>query len=367
MKRKIYLFLLFPLIIIYSCSDGPKINKEPIPERFKDYVSINQNSINFGKHQITLEFKSDERIELLLLENNELLVKTKTGKEMSQLSVLNTNGEILRNYSHKDNYENGTEKLIKGYLVNFDKNYYKTWAFDKDETEKKIVQQNEHLDYPNDKEEEAINDILSTAEFVGLDYDYDYKYIEQKKDPDTDPYDDKPKAIYFKPTVYIIKYLKQNKWYQFYTLIDVNKRISTDSLLANEFNSLLEKYDTKDREWQVIPNNNIQYQYFHRIERKKIIHPVGGGSPAYIANWWLGNLYVKVNVDNDTLKFYDRLYLDEEWPQSSIKVDGKQIGQLNDINEKQIKPFMLYENKNLNYSLFTNDIKKLFLIKRKNE
>ena len=362
--KKLLLFLSI-LSFLTSCNgqDNPKINSEPIPEKYEAYVPVDENKIVFGDYEMSLKFKSYEPIELIHLNTNELLVKTKSKEKLSELSIINADGEIVRKYKHLDTYENGEEKLIKAYLVNFEKKYFKTWALDEKEDEKEIIQENAHLDYANDKITEQIEAIFKTADFIKIDYDYDYQYIGQKKDTNKD--DEKPKAIYFKPTVYIINYLKHNTWHQLYTLIDVSRRISLDELLSSESNSLFEKYNATNKKWEVIPNENITYQYFHKIKTKRIIHPIGGGQPAYQADWWLGNLYLNVKIDKDTLKIYDKLYLDEEWFQTPIRINGKEIGTFQDINEEPIKPFMLYSNQNLNFHLFTNDKKKLFFIQKK--
>lgn len=363
--KKLITFFLTTSFLLQSCNghENPKINSEPIPEQYKEYVPIDENKIVFGDYEMSLKFKSHEPIELMILNTSELLIKAKDKEKLSELSIVNADGEIVRKYKHLDSYENGEEKLIKGYLVNFEKKYFKTWTFDEKEDEKEIIQENDHLDYANDKVKEKIETIFKTADFFKINYDYDYENLEQKKDTNKD--DGKPKAIYFKPTVYVINYLKQNTWYQFYTLIDVSRRISLDKELSSQVNSLFEKYNANNNALEVIPNEDITYQYFHKIKTKRIIHPVGGGQSAYQADWWLGNLYLHVNIDNDTLKIYDNLFLDEEWLKTPIEINGKEVGAFYDINEKPIKPFMLYSNQNLNFHLFTNDIKKLFFIQKK--
>ena len=360
MKKLIAFFFVIGSFL-QSCNG--KENATPIPEKYKAYVPVYEKKIVFGDYEMSLKFKSQEPIELIIINTNELLVKTKSKEKLSELSIVNTDGKIVRKYKHLDSYENGEEKLIKGYLVNFEKKYFKTWAFDEREDEKEMIQENDHLDYANDKLTEQIEIIFKTADFIKIDYDYDYQYLEQKKDKDKD--DGKPAPIYFKPTVYVINYLKQNTWHPFYTLIDVSRKVSLNEVLSSEGNSLFEKYNASNKEWEVIQNENITYQYFHKIRTKRIIHPIGGGQPAYKADWWLGNLYLNVNIDKDTLKIYDNLYLDEEWLQTPIQINGKEVGTFYDLNEKPIKPFMLYSNQNLNFHLFTNDIKKLFFIQKK--
>jgi len=360
MKNITYLLL----ILFFSCSEE---KNKPISQQYEEYIPINEKTIHFGNHEMSLKFTSHQPIELSILDNYNLLVKTKKENDLSELSIVNTNGEIVRKHTHQDSYTNGKEQFIKGYLVNFEKKYFKTWAFDEIQDEKKIIQENELLNYSTDKASEQIENIYKTAEFITVDYDHDYKYLEQKKvEEDTDTSNRKLAVIYIKPTVYIINYLKQNTWYQFYTTNNIMKKISLDDVLSSGVNSLFEKYNSEEKEWEVIPNENIKYQYFYKIKKTKIVKPSGGNSPAYKAKWWLGNLYLKVNIDKDTLKIYDKLYLDEEWLHTSIEINGKKVGTFYDINKNPIKPFMLYHNNNLNYHLFTNDINKLYFIQKKN-
>lgn len=351
MKKNTFLLLL----LFLNC-----FQDNPIPQQYEEYITINEKPIYFGNHVMSLKFTSHQPIELAILDNHNLLVRTKDVNKLSKLSILNTTGEVI----NQDNYKNGEEKLIKGYLVNFEKKYFKTWVFDGKQDEKKIIQENELLNYTYEEATKQVDNIFDTAEFIEIHYDYDYRYLIQKKEEENDSSNGQPKSINFKPTVYIINYLKQNTWYQFYTLNNIMDKITLDHTLSSGVNSLFEKYNSKEKEWEVIPNKNIAYQYFHKIKNTKIIKPTGGNSPAYKAKWWLGNLYVKVNIDNDTLKIFDKLFLDEKWFHTAIKINGKKVGTFYDLNKKDIKPFMLYDNKNLNYHLFTNDIKKLYIIRK---
>jgi len=79
---------------------------------------------------------------------------------------------------------------------------------------------------------------------------------------------------------------------------------------------------------------------------------------------WQGCLFSQLIVDNDTLKFKDKLYLDEEWHWSKIEINNKNIGALSFENTEQSKVYSFYSNPALGYQLFTNQRNRLYLIKK---
>lgn len=92
---------------------------------------------------------------------------------------------------------------------------------------------------------------------------------------------------------------------------------------------------------------------------------MGGGS-YYESYLWKGQLYSNLICDNDTLKIYDNLYLDENLHlKTSIRINGKEIDALNKGEREPAEPLLLYSNIDLEYSLFTNNSKKLLIIQKK--
>ncbi|MEP6803142.1 MAG: hypothetical protein ABI892_01370, partial [Flavobacterium sp.] len=211
-------------------------------------------------------------------------------------------------------------------------------------------------------------DIFDNAQFRTVDYDFDYNFKSKNNSIVEENQNDneKPREVKLNKTVYIIVYLMEGQWYNFYTLTDISKRISLDEVLSSRVstNTLFKKYNKNEQEWEVILHKNIVYKYFHKIKEEKIIIPGGGGS-SYSGYWWKGQLFSNLIINNDTLKIYDDLYLDEKWhAKTPIIINGKKIGSLN-RSEREVEPLMFYSNNALDYSLFTNDEKKLYFIKRK--
>lgn len=357
-----YLTLIL-LFLIVGCEEQPEYNKEPLPEKFKNYQPIT-NKMTFGAHEMSLLFTSDEDIEYATLENGGLLAKTRSKDKVSEFSVLNSQGDIIRHYTHEDGYEHGDEALVRGYIINTDKKYYKTWAFDGEPAEKPIVQENASLDYPSEKARQRIDEILKTPDLVYLEYDFDYKDLPHKNDTDSTETDEgKIRTIEPQTTVYELMYLKNKVWHQFYTLIDVSDRISWVQNMLATSEHLFYKLNPKTRDFDVIQNKDLHYDYFHKIVKQRIVIPGGAGSSS-VEHLWLGNLYTTLNIEGEALKIYEKLYLDEEFKLTPIKINGQTAGTFSDLDKHLINAYILYKNPDANYYLFTNRPNKLFVIKK---
>ena len=78
------------------------------------------------------------------------------------------------------------------------------------------------------------------------------------------------------------------------------------------------------------------------------------------------NLYTDIVYKNDTIKLKEFMYLDEKAPPSAITINGKTLGML--TKNKARPPVIMieyryYTNAQLDYALFSNDDKKIYLIK----
>lgn len=366
--------LIIPIVLsLFSCN-----KQSELPEEYKNYNSLNtlntKDSILFGKYYLKLLFKSSEPIEQALLPSNDLIVSTTTQKKNSDIVKhfykLDKKGEIIDSISFVENYKNGKEELICNYIVNKKQKYFRTWPLDGKKNKIIFILQNENMDADRNAERKMINEIFNNAEFRTVDYDFDHEFksendsrIKENKN-DTN---DQPVIIKLNKTVYIIFYLMNGQWYNFYTLTDISKRVSLDEVLSSRVssNTLFKKYNKNDQEWEVLSNKNIIYKYFYKIKGEEVISPGGGGS-YYQFYRWKGQLFSNLIISNDTLKVYEDLYLDENWPlKKNIAINRKEIGRLIRSESEDVEPLMFYSSKALNYSLFTNDAKKLYIIKKK--
>lgn len=371
-----FILLLIIFFSLLSCNNA-QTNKLPeLTEEYKNYSSLNslntKESIQFGNYYLKLLFESSEPIEQALLPSNDLIVSTTTKKKDSDIIrhffKLDKKAKIIDSISFVENYKNGEEELLKNYLVNKKLKYFTTWPLDGKKNKINFILQNENMNLDRNIEKKMIDDIFDNAQFRTVDYDFDYNFKSKNNSIVEENQNDneKPREVKLNKTVYIIVYLMEGQWYNFYTLTDISKRISLDEVLSSRVstNTLFKKYNKNEQEWEVILHKNIVYKYFHKIKEEKIIIPGGGGS-SYSGYWWKGQLFSNLIINNDTLKIYDDLYLDEKWhAKTPIIINGKKIGSLN-RSEREVEPLMFYSNNALDYSLFTNDEKKLYFIKRK--
>ena len=108
---------------------------------------------------------------------------------------------------------------------------------------------------------------------------------------------------------------------------------------------------------------NIQSVYYQKIKRIRNRQDVNTGKYEQ-GDRWQGCLFSQLVVENDTLKFKDHLYLDEEWHWSQIEINDKNIGALTFEDTEQFHSYGYYSNASLNFQLFTNRRNRLYLIKR---
>ncbi|WJS92820.1 hypothetical protein NYQ10_12060 [Flavobacterium johnsoniae] len=368
-----HILIVFIIFGFISCNNA---QNNRLPEEYKNYKSLDsieiKDTIQFGNHYLKLLFKSFDPIEVVLLPSKELIVVTTNKKEgfdiIKNFFKLNKKGEIIDSISFVENYKMGKEELLNNYIVNKKQKYFRTWPLDGKKNKIKFILQNERMNADRVTEKKMIDEIFNKAQFRII--DYDFNYVESKDDSKVIKKQNdeiEPEIIELNRTVYIIVYLMNGEWFNYYTFTDISKRISLDELLSSRegSNTLFKKYNKAEKDWEILVNKNIVYKYFHKIKNQKIIIP-GGGNTSYQSDWWKGQLFSNIVVSNDTLKIYDSLFLDENWPSKTpIIINKKQIGSLHRGEREYFESLMYYLNKSLNYSLFTNDEKKLYIIREK--
>ena len=371
-----YLLLIMSIFFsLLSCNNEQTKKLPELPKEYKNYNFLNslntKGTIQFGNYYLKLLFKSSDPIEQTLLPSNDLIISTSIKKKNSDIEKhfykLDRKGKIIDSISFVENYENGKEELICNYLVNKEQKYFMTWPINGKSNKINFILQNKNMDADSNAERKMINEIFNNAQFRRVDYDFDHEFKSENKSQIKDDTDDQPKIIKLNKTVYIIFYLMKGQWYNFYTLTDISKRVSLDEVLSSRVssNTIFKKYNKNQQEWEVILNKNIIYKYFHKIKGENVTISGGGGS-SFSTYQWKGQLFSNLIINKDTLKVYDDLYLDEGINiKTPISINGKEIGYLNRGQREPAEPLMFFSNKTLNYSLFTNDVKKIYIIKRK--
>ncbi|AIN75138.1 hypothetical protein O8E88_002376 [Flavobacterium psychrophilum] len=320
-----------------------KLYFKKIPAEFTTYKNINQNKITFGDKEMTLMFDSESFIYEYLLPNNNLIVKT-INQGVFTFYKININGEIIDKTIFKATDDLGEETIIRGFIINTKEKYYTTWIFDGNKSHKNFVLQNENLIDSNEKN--TIDEIKKNAKYINVDYDYNYPINKGRR------------------TVNIITYLMNKSWYQYYCTEDFE--IDLDYMFENsEYSgSLFQQYNYGSHEWEAIPNDKITYKHFHKFYEERITSSSGGNSSS-TTTFEKGRLYTNVLSNKDTLKLFEDMYLDRSCFLTRIEINGKEIGTFSKPNNSTTSTYMFYENPKLNYSLFTNSMDKMYIIKRK--
>lgn len=328
-----------------------KLHISKLPKVYEKYQDVNNAVLNFENRKMKLSFESEMPIEHYHTKQNYLIVLTKkefkkndTLIQNKKLFKLDSSGNIVDTFSHDSEREN-EEVFFEGYLINIDENYYRTWALDGDTIKKKLEIQNENLDWNLEKQSKFIENVNLNATVFFQKYYYT------------------PKTKRFDKIIYQL----DGKWNIFYHNLKGKKDIDGEDVYIVEskgrtVNNLFNHYSQEDMKW--VPNEhiNIQSVYFQKIKLERIYGGGGTQSAGFTSDEWRGNLYTHLIYGTDTLKFKEELLLDEEWKQSPVKIDDKQIGTLTRKGVPFV-PYSYYNNRNLNFQLFTNNERKLYIIK----
>ncbi|MGJ1385541.1 hypothetical protein ACR782_05030 [Sphingobacterium spiritivorum] len=330
-------------------------HSDKLPPSYSAYQDINQPPLKFGSRTITLLYESEERIDHYLTSNNDLIIKReKKGEGNSdrrftvyEFTKLDPSGNISDTYNYIQHNYRDQEVLFEGYLINADKAYYKTWPLDADTSQKSISIQNEHLDWHEGRQIELYRRIQGDASVFYTDYDHSLRKEGQE-------------TIYFQKIVYKIG----EDWFIFFENLNEDKKgypyvRSRGKTINNIFGHLAEN----GLDWVDNVSTNIESQYFEKVKLTRLTHIIGGNTPASKSDEWLGYLYTNLTVGKDTLKFKDEFYLDEEWKQTPVTINGQLFGTLSRPDNDFFTTYLYFENKNLHYKLFTNSLRKLYIIK----
>jgi hypothetical protein len=375
LKKQLVLFFTIVLIVEYfivsvtnlfnnlqyqsQLSDyiSMKIHCKELSKEFENYKDISNTSFQANSLEMKLAFKSLENISHYLTYKNDLIVETVEfdSKKKDTVKIfykLNNLGNVIDEIHLKNDKE---ELYFKGYFINIKKEYYRTWSLDGDTIKKKFGRQNEKFKWSNEEQKKLYTEIKNSKKlYFTEELERDEKINEKEG--------------------YKIYYLQDGKWKIFYenidrnsfkdleeeyqkTLIEINfldkySYILSD-LIEKESSDIFASYHKikegensyDEPEWKLLPNKckNVKLVYFHKLKREN-------------ANW-SGTLYSNIIFKKDTIKIKEFLNLDSSKTDYPVIV-GKDI-----IGFFYNQLYYDYSNKYLKYHLFTNDYKKLYIIK----
>ncbi|PJJ84431.1 hypothetical protein [Mucilaginibacter auburnensis] len=334
---------------------------DDLPTEFSHYTSIDSSSvIKAGKVSMTLLLESTEDIKTFLTPNNEVIVYTVPEKKTNSFYKISRDGVLIDSLTLKCRQTDIA--FVKGYVIDRKYHQYYKWGFDGNKEAVNIPLQNERLDWDLKKQQEQLKVVKEKSTAVYVDYET------KTPEPIKPAADGEIQAVPTMETYTVLTYFVNDDCFRFFTTLDTDKDFPysyTEKLLLND---LFKRINTKvSGNKEIIKAPEIKYRYFQKLKLEKVRFSGGGGNAApFDVMLFHGNLFTDVIYKTDTLKLKEFMYLDQKWHQSSIEIDGKNIGTLMK-NKKQpphdIDAYMYYTNPQIDYALFTNNDKKLYLIK----
>lgn len=341
-------------------------NRSELPKKYESYVSLDTNKpISFGRYQMELAFSSIEPIKHFISAQSNLIVITskipndRDAKEVEEDSYsggnrilqdfttykLNENGEIIDQYNFKRTYESHTEVLFDDYIVNLEKEYYKSWIIDGDTTAKPFIPINKDLKWDEEQQIKAFDEMYDKAECYKIEgHNYGTGHALEQQ----------------------ITYFTDGKWYKLFINTFLPNRNGKPDDLGKTIHkaNLFGKYET--RNWGDEPNwKYFKPTYFQRIKLEKVTHSIGGNTPSSNEPSWTGNLFCQLYVNKDILKFKKPMTFGKYGETSEFyEAKGEDIAQLKNELEEYYYPYFYFSSTRLNFKLFTTNKNQLYIIKR---
>lgn len=342
------------------------LNNSKVPKTYESYQAVNtEEPIYFGKYEMQLKFKSFDPISHFISSQHNLIVitsqipKDRNAEEVENdrygggnmifqdftTYKLNREGDIIDSYVFKRTAENYTEILFDDYIVNIQKDYYKTWIIDGDTLSKPIILQNKDLKWSEEDQLKLYKSILNESEYYKMDGS---NYKVAGKNPEQE-----------------IVYFSKGKWYKIFTNVvlpnrdEVRNPLGETTYSANVFGKYEENNYGEDPDWR-----SFKPVYFQRENFERVSHNIGGNSGSHESIELNGNLFCNLYVGKDTLKFIKPIAFGESGStQKFYEAKGEKIAKLKDALEKYYNPYFYYSDNKLNFKLFTIDKTRLYIIK----
>ncbi|WP_295768958.1 hypothetical protein [uncultured Mucilaginibacter sp.] len=336
-----------------------KIN-DKLPAKFYHYQSIDSlETIKSGGIQLKQLITAQEEIQSIITKDNNVILYSISDKDTNTFIKLNGDGDVVDSLVITCRPYNLA--FVNGFIIDKKNNEYYNWSLTGKKTPIKIEVQNANLSWDVENEKKEIKMIAKESSAVYV----DFKEEELKPQPKISGGLQTTQAM---KMYTVLTYFTNDKCIQFSTRQDVSEYFPysyTEELLLN---SLFKHIDTTaHRQKKFIKSANVNYKFFQRIKYEKVRFSGGGGNaPAFDVELYHGNLFTDVVFKRDTLQLKEFMYQDKSWRQSEITIDGVKLGTLTK-NKAQppiiIDGYGFYTNPQLNYALFTNDDKKVYVIK----
>ncbi len=349
------------VFLYYLISKQSKAEVEDLlPKRFAQYHSIDSsNVIQNGKSQMSLLLESKRNIEFFLTSENDVIISSVTSERENSFIKIAADGNVADTLKLMSRPEDIV--FLKGFIIDKQAQQYYRWSFDGAKTPIKIIPQNSGFNWDVEKQSKQLADIAKQSKAVYVDYNFDSPVPEKMVG-------DGPQTTQGVTSYAIITYIIDGECFQLYTSLDVHKYFSSSYLQEMLWNNLFKRINKKNgSDGEIIRTPNVKYQYFQRLKLEKVRFSGGGGNaPGFSKMLYPGYLFTDVVFKENTLRLKEFMYLDEEWHTSAVEIDGKNIGALSKNKEQpveNINGYMYYTNDKLKYALFTNNDKKLYLIR----
>lgn len=350
------------IFLVFQFLKNRQTVAEGLPKQFSHYTSIDKSSIiRVGKVSMMLLLESTEDIQYFLTPENEVIAYTVPEKMTNYFYKINRSGVIIDTLIIKCRPTDIA--FVKGYIIDKNQHQYYTWSFNGNKGAISIMLLNEIPDWDLKKQQQQLAAIIKKSAAVYVEYQ------SISPEPQKPAADDEIQAVPSMQTYTILTYLENDSCFRFATTLDIGKVYPysyTEELLLN---NLFKRINTKvSGNKEIIKSPYIRYRYFQKLKLEKVRFSGGGGNAApFTVTLFHGNLFTDVVYRADTLRIKEFMYLEQEWQHSSIEIDGKNIGTLTK-NKAQppvnIDAYMYYTNPQLEYALFTNSDKELYVIKQ---
>ena len=300
-----------------------------LPNKYKNYKYLEEIA-HYAENGKTISYLSEREkgfYSLVFLnDKNELIYSRDKGGE-EYLLKYNTQGNIIDSLTIRTNYERAT--FVGNYFLNINNNYYNTWAIDGDTLSKPITYLKETDDWDTPKRKEFLEKTLNTA---------DYLYLTE-----INKYTNTNDSIQSAKDGAKVFFQKNNQWMYFYIPIEALDYYEEDYYGG--------KILSKGKNIDLIES-------FYKKATVKETHKRGMIRPKYVS--YKGYLYTDVVVDNVTfhIKEYRGYYAYDYIMKETTSYFSNKTESLEDFSGIRI-----YSNKNLQYNLFTNVEKRMYIIK----
>ena len=347
--------------LFMNCNNTKEFN-DKLPEQFASYQSIDSaNTIKAQNTEMSLLLQSREEIQSFQTPDDQIIMYTIQSETVNSFYKINPSGDITD--SLKIDSKPAYIAFVKGFIIDKKNQQYYSWSFNGSKEPIRILLQNEQLDWDVKKQQAQLAYIKKNASFVYVTY--------QTNNPvPQNTGEGKIQTVETMKNNAALTYLSGGVLYQFFTFIDVSDQFSyiyTEKLLLNNLFKRINIEVRGSGNKEVVPSPNINYRYFEKLKKEEVYFSGGGGNrPGYYEFVFHGNLYTDVTFKNDTLKLKEFMYLNKEGYPSAIRIDGEQIGLLTKEKAKHnapIEAYMFYTSPGLDYALFSNDEKKIYIIR----